>query len=424
MPAWSAVERGIKRIVLAWHRRAGKDDVCLHAMACRMVERVGNYWFMLPEASQARKAIWDAVDPHSGVRRIDAAFPMEIRKRVRHSDMHMELLNGSTFQVVGSDNYNSLVGSPPVGMVMSEYALANPQAWAFMRPILLENGGWAIFNSTVRGPNHFKSLFDLARESDDWFGQILPATKTDVFTPEELEQERYEMAAQYGPHLGSALYNQEYLCDWTAAVLGAFYADLITKAEHDERITRVPYDPSREVITAWDLGYGDATAIWCVQLVGREVRVLDCIVGSGVGLDWYVGQLREKFSVFGEALLPHDAGNGSVITGKSAVDVLRRFGLRCRIVPKVSVMDGINAARALIPQCVFDAKNCAHGIDALRQYRAEWDEKNRILKPTPVHDWASHPADGFRYLAVGLRENRGQPMPRPVVAPFVGVGRG
>jgi hypothetical protein len=419
MPAWTEVERGTKRIVLAWHRRAGKDDLCLHAMACRMVERVGNYWFMLPEASQARKAIWDAVDPHTGIKRIDAAFPPEIRRSMRNSDMHMELVNGSTFQVVGSDNYNSLVGSPPVGMVMSEYALSDPQAWAFMRPILKENGGWIIFNSTVRGPNHFKSLFDLAREGGEWFADLLPATKTDVFSAEALESERYEYDKQYGPHLGAALYNQEYLCDWSAAVLGAFYADLINAAEADERIGPVPYNPAKEVITGWDLGYGDATAIWCAQIVGREVRLVDCIVGAGVGLDWYVSELRERFSVFGEALLPHDAASGNVVSGKSAISVLRGFGLRCRIVPKVSVMDGINSARALIPQCAFDAKRCAHGLDALRQYRAEWDDHNRILKPTPVHDWASHPADGFRYLAVGLRDSRSTTASRPVIAPFV-----
>jgi hypothetical protein len=269
---------------------------------------------------------------------------------------------------------------------------------------LLENGGWAIFNSTVRGPNHFKSLFELGKESDDWFAELLPATDTDVFTPEQLERERYEYRSEHGPHLGDALFNQEYLCDWSAAILGAYYADLITQAERDDRLTFVPVDPQKEVITAWDLGYGDATAIWCVQVVGREIRLVDFIVSSGVGLDYYVGRLRERFSVLGEALLPHDAESGSVISGKSSIEVLRGFGLKCRVVDKISVQDGINAARSLLPRCVFDAKKCAHGIDALRQYRAEWDEKNRILRPKPVHDWSSHPADAFRYLAVGLND--------------------
>lgn len=371
-----------------------------------MVNRVGDYWFMLPEANQARKAIWEATNPHTGRRRIDEVFPPQMIARKRDSDMKLELLNGSSFQVVGSDNYNSLVGSPPVGLVFSEYALCDPLAWAFLRPILTENGGFAWFNSTVRGPNHFKDLFDSASSDPEWFTQLLAATRTDVFTPEQLRKEELDYASTWGAHVGKALFEQEFLSSWDAAILGAYYSDLIRKADEDGRITSVPVDDSKPVNTAWDLGIGDATSIWCYQIVGRELRIVDNVTSSGVGLDWYVRELKDRFSVLGDCLLPHDAEHNQITSGKSTIEVLRGYKLRCRVVPKLPVQEGIQAVRSLLPRCVFDKVKCKHGIDALRQYRAEWDQKNRVLKPRPVHDWASHPADAIRYLAVGFKEPR------------------
>ena len=130
-PVWKFLERGGRRACLTWHRRAGKDDVCLHWAAVSAMQRVGNYWHLLPEQEQARKALWRAIDPHSGLRRIDAAFPPQIRRQTREAEMSIELINGSTWQLVGSDRYDSLVGSPPVGITFSEYALSDPQAWSF-----------------------------------------------------------------------------------------------------------------------------------------------------------------------------------------------------------------------------------------------------------------------------------------------------
>jgi phage terminase large subunit len=157
MPAWEQLEAGKKRLALAWHRRAGKDDVCLHWAATCAMTRVGGYWHMLPQHNQARKAIWDAINPGTGRRRIDDAFPLALRDSTREQDMFIRFKNGSTWQVVGSDNYNALVGSPPVGVVFSEYALSDPSSWAFIRPILAENGGWALFISTPRGTTTSRS---------------------------------------------------------------------------------------------------------------------------------------------------------------------------------------------------------------------------------------------------------------------------
>ena len=405
MPSWSAVERGVKRIALAWHRRAGKDDICLRALSVRMFERVGNYWFMLPEANQSRKAIWEAINPHTGVKRVDETFPTDLVKRRHNGEMMLELVNGSTMQVVGSDNYNSLVGSPPIGMVFSEYALADPRAWAMLRPILRENGGWAMFNSTVRGANHFKTFMESHAEDDDWFTEILPANKTDVFTPEQLEAERQDYIRENGETLGEALYRQEFLCDFSAPVLGAYYGDLMRKVEDEDRVCAVPYDPRFPVTVAFDLGNGQNMALWFVQAVGREVRVIEFMSGSqSEGLDWYAGEITRRYPLVEELLLPHDGDNDNMHTGKTTKAAFEALGFKARVVPKLSVRDGINAVRALLPRCVFDKRKTAPGVEALKQYQAQWNDKAKVLSAAPLHNWASHPADAFRYLAVGLKD--------------------
>ncbi len=405
LPLWKYLEGGGKRAVAIWHRRAGKDEVCLHWTATQMVQRAGNYWHMLPQQSQARKAIWSAVNPHSGKRRIDEAFPIELRLHTRETEMQIVFKNGATWQVVGSDNYNSLVGSPPVGVVFSEWALADPAAWAYIRPILAENDGFALFITTPRGRNHASTFYEAGLEDDDWFAELLPATKTSVFTAKQLEIEEREYKREFGPDDGLARFKQEYLCNFAAAIPGSYYGPYMVAAEEGKRIGRVPWEPNLQVITAWDLGFGDSTAIWFAQLVGREVRIIDYYESSGVGIEHYVKALRRKPYVYGDTILPHDAAAGSLQTGRSMVDTMWSLGLReLRVLPRSSIEDGINAARGLLPRCWFDKQNCERGLNALREYHREWDDKARVFKNRPHHDWASHAADAFRYLAVGMPE--------------------
>jgi hypothetical protein len=217
MPLWKYLWQGGRRAISIWHRRSGKDDVCLHWAAVSAIRKKATYWHMLPEAAQARKAIWEAINPHSGKRRIDEAFPKGIRASTREQEMFIRFESGSTWQVVGSDNFNSLVGSPPFGVVFSEWALADPDAWAYLRPILAENGGWAAFVTTPRGKNHAKTMYDYALTDPRWYAERLPATETKVFTAEQLEYERLEYIAQWGESLGNALFEQEYLCSWEGA---------------------------------------------------------------------------------------------------------------------------------------------------------------------------------------------------------------
>ncbi len=407
MPAWKALESGKKRALLLWHRRAGKDDVCLHYAATQAMQRVGNYWHMLPEYAQARKSVWEAVNPRTGMRRIDEAFPDAICETKRSQDMFIRFKNGSTWQLVGSDRYNSLVGSPPIGVTASEWALADPSAWAYLRPILLENGGWAVFITTVRGKNHVFRMHEAHKNDPDWFVQVLSARETGAMTMEALDKERLEYQSEYGPEDGDALFAQEYLCDWNAAIVGSYYGRLMRDAESAGRIRPVPYDPMALVHTSWDLGLTDMTAIWFFQIVGHEIHVIDYLENSGQPLSWYAGELHKKPYAYGEHILPHDAEAKELQTNRSRTETLRGLNLNVRVLKangaeRVLVADGINAVRTILPRCWFDAEKCAKGIDALKAYRREWDEKLKTFHDRPVHDWASHPADSFRYLALGI----------------------
>lgn len=212
MALWDYLENGGKRAVAVCHRRWGKDEISLHYTACASQERVGNYWHMLPQFNQCRKAIWEAINPRTGKKRIDDVFPEEMRTSTRNTDMYISFTNGSSWQLVGSDNYNSLVGSPPVGIVFSEYALSDPSCWAYLSPIIEENGGWAAFISTSRGDNHLKAILDMARVRPDWFAQVLTAEDTPVFTAMRLKEIQQELVGTLGPEMGEAMFQQEYMC--------------------------------------------------------------------------------------------------------------------------------------------------------------------------------------------------------------------
>lgn len=401
-PAWKALQNGIKRSLLVWHRRAGKDDVCLHWAACAAMQRVGNYWHMLPEYSQARKSVWDAVNPHTGKRRIDEAFPDTICKRKNSQNMFIEFINGSTWQLVGSDSFNSLVGSPPVGVTASEWALANPAAWAYLRPILRENGGWAVFITTPRGRNFTHRMYEGGLNDPQWFVQKLTVEDTKALSPSELEAERAEYIREYGNDDGDALFRQEYYCDFDAALIGTYFAKQISDAEREGRICSVPYDPRYPVHTSWDLGMDDATSIWFWQVVGTQVRVIDYLENNGQQLVWYASELRNRPYSYGDHFLPHDAEitDISAAGGMSRKQTLESMGLRCRIVPRVNAKpDAIHAIRTILPRCVFDREKTKQGVDAIAQYRRKYDEERKTYQDRPYHDWTSHGVDAFDGMA-------------------------
>lgn len=408
-PFWSFMESGGKFASLCWHRRSGKDETAMNWTAAAAMEGTpGNYWHCFPEYEQARRSLWEGIDAKTGRPRLDQIFPPEIVARRRDKEMMLELVSGSTWQLIGSDQYNRLVGAGPKGLVMSEYSLSHPAAWAYFRPMILESGGWAVFNFTPRGRNHAHKLHEAAESDPNWFSQTLPATVTGVFSEEELAREREEYIRELGEDDGDAKFRQEYLCDFNAAIIGAYYGREMEAAKREGRIRDVPYDPGLPVFTAWDLGKHDATVIWFVQLPpGGVVHVFDYAIGASVGLDAYARLLTNRPYVYGMHYWPHDGGRGDVgiIGGQTRAEVMRGLGINpIEVLPRETDVfaDGIQAVRRLLPRCIFDHAKCAPGIEALIQYSRKWDEEAKVFHNVAKHDWASHPADAFRTLAMGL----------------------
>lgn len=421
LPAWSYLENGGKLAYLIWHRRSGKDDTILHWAAVAAHQRTGNYWHMLPQGSQARKAVWDAINPHTGHRRIDEAFPVELRETTRENEMLIKFKVGSTWQVVGSDNYDSLVGSPPIGVVFSEWALAKPQSYAYLQPILEENGGWAAFITTPRGKNHAARMFESMKANPNAFVQRLTALDTGIFSRAKLDEIREQYIRDYGRTEGQSLYDQEYMCAFEAPILGAIYAKELQRAREAGRVGIVPYDSSKLVHTAWDIGWGDSTAIWFWQWVAQEPRLIDYYESRGEPITHYLSKLAGKGYEYDTLWLPHDAENGQLATGKSIAELVRGNGFKVEIAPKLSVEEGINAARLLLGRCYIDEKRCAAGIEALTNYRWDYNERLDEPKRTPVHDWSSHGSDAFRYLALVIDRAQDKRKMKPLKLDLRGV---
>jgi len=407
LPAWEYLENGGKHAELIWHRRSGKDEIALHRTACAVFERQATYWHMLPEAAQARKAIWEAINPHSGKRRIDESFPMELRSNTKDQEMMIRFVNGSTWQVLGSDNYNSLVGSPPAGVVFSEWALANPSARAYLRPIFAENNGWQMYITTPRGKNHAYKTYEAGRKDPGTFAQKLTAYDTSSISIERLAAEKQAYIDDYGVDQGTSLFEQEYLCSFDAALLGAFYGREMRETEEQGRVCVVPYAPEYPVHTAWDLGFSDDTAIWWYQVIAGQVRVLKYYGASGLEPDDYFKVIKDQPYKYGLHWLPHDAKAKTLAArGKSFEEqAWAALGMaNVRIVPGLSVQDGIQAARIMLSRTVFDSVGTEDGIDALKQYQREWDDDKKMFRDAPRHDWTSHASDAFRMLAIAWRE--------------------
>lgn len=416
-PLWNYLEQGGKRAIEIAHRRWGKDDLILHRTAVAMFERTASYWHMLPEFAQARRALWTAVNSHTGKRRIDEAFPQELRDSTNEQEMFIRFKNGSTWQLVGSDRYNNLVGAGVAGVTFSEWALANPSAWGYIRPMLEENDGWATFITTPRGRNHAHAMYEMAKANPRWFAEISSIHATGALTPEQLAESLDEYVALYGEDLGRAQFEQEYECSFNAAILGAFYAREMVAVRREGRVDAVEAIKDRAVHRAWDIGVRDDTSIWWFQVVGTQIYILDCYTASGVGVDHFAEIIEQRRKEHGwqdgTDFVPHDARVKEWGTGRTRVETMQGLGLHPQVVPMAGKLDGINAARKTLARCVFHPRTEETGIAALEQYRREWDDDKKAFKANEVHDWTSHLADAFRYLAMAWRELPAAPKPPP-----------
>jgi len=388
------------RAVEVWHRRCGKDSASLQLMSIASQRRIGTYWTMLPTLVQARRVIWDGIDKQ-GRRMIDQAFPKELRASVNNSEMKIEFKNGSIWQCVGSDNYDALVGTNPVGVVFSEYSIADPRAWDFIRPILAENDGFAVFIYTPRGKNHGHTLYEMAKNNPKWHSSLL--TIEDTYRDDGthvITQEMYQDEIDAGMDPQLAL--QEFYCSFDAGLFGAYYTDAMAKAKLGE----FPWNPSKPVHTSWDLGLRDATAIWFFQetVPGGPINVINYLEENNVPLTSWYKRIHELPYTYGTHAAPHDIKKRDPDYGVRSIDTAAEFGVYFEEAPNVHLKTGIDVTKNFLPRLQFDKVNAGRGWDCLTNYRREYNNKLQVFMDRPSHDWASHGADAMRYAALTFGE--------------------
>lgn len=406
---WKAMEQGCKRACLVWHRRAGKDLTALNFVITKMMQRVGIYYYLFPLLSQGRRVIWNGMDKQ-GLKFMDH-FPKELIKTKRNDEMRVELVNGSSFQIVGSDGYDKIMGSNPCFVVFSEYSLSDPESWEYIRPILRENDGDAVFIFTPRGRNWGFDLYQTAKTSENWYNEVLTIDDTydsegnHVITQADVDEEIRD-------GMTKELARQEFMCDFTAKPEGSYYADLLDAAKLDGRIDNSwTHDPSYSTYTFWDLGIGDATSIWFVQFVGTRIIAIDYEEGVGHDLPYWLNVLEQKKSDnhynYMQHCIPHDGGyreKQSGITYKEAGD---KLGITLDVIERTPTIQlGINALRSLFPRIYFNRKNCKRGVECLYSYHKDFDNRKKTFSVKPVHDWSSNGSDALRTMAEGLNRIR------------------
>jgi len=403
LPLWEAFDSGLfRRFIQVWHRRAGKDRTDLNLAAREMQKKIGVYYYFFPTYSQGRKALWEGIGK-DGMRYIEH-FPKELIEKRNDTEMKVYYKNGSIFQIIGTDDIDKVVGTNPIGVIFSEYSLQNPKAWDFIRPILLENEGWAIFNFTPRGKNHAFKLYEMAKNNIKWFVSLLTIRDTKILTEEHMQEER-------DAGMLEEMIQQEYYCSFTSAIIGSYYWEQYDWCERNKRFGTVPWEPALPVHTVWDLGVGDSMVIGFFQLVGKEVRMIRYYEDFGKGLDFYVKYLQKKKYVYGKHFAPHDIKVREMTTGKSRLETAISLGIDFEVVPDIGVQNGIDAARMLFKRLWVDNVKCEKFLELIPQYTKEYDEERKVFKNTPFHDWTSHGADMFRYAAVVVDQMSG-PSPR------------
>lgn len=388
---------------LVWHRRAGKDLACWVLLIQRAIQRPAIYWHVFPTHKQARKALWQAID-NNGRRFLDYIPKCMLERPPNNSEMMITLKNGSLIYVLGSNNDDALRGSNPWGVIMSEHAYQVPTAWPdIIQPILLANEGWAIFNTTPAGKNHAYDLYTYACRQPDWFTSLLTVNDTHIIDVNEINRLRDQ-------GMSEEKIQAEYYCSWSKGVEGTFYGRLVEMARLDERIDKVRFDSWIPVYTACDIGYTDYTAIWFWQEVQGQIRFIDYYQASGEGLHHYANVLdsfaRDKGYRYAEHFAPFDIKDGEIGSGKTRLQIAQDLGINFSVLKRASFESGIELSRKNLMRCIFDEKNCAQGIKALENYRKKYDEARDSYSTHPIHDWASHGADAFRYASIAIETNQ------------------
>ena len=380
---------GKRFAVVVAHRRFGKTVAALNHLIRDAVlneKETPRYAYIAPTYGQAKRVAWDYL--------VKYTTPLGGTNNI--SELRVDFW-GRRIQLYGSDNPDSLRGQFFDGVIIDEVGDQNPKIWTdIVRPALTDRKGWCLFIGTPKGHNHFKELRDRAEKEEGWGLLEFKASETGVVDDTELKAAKNEM--------GEDKYRQEFECSFDAAVEGSYYGQMLNELEDKKHMQEIPREELSRTFTAWDLGMGDSTSIWVAQLVGTEVRLLDYYENHGVGLDHYVKWIKDNDYLKAEHILPHDVRVRELGTGKSRLEMLEEAGLQVKIAPRMGLDDGIQAVRRLLPRCWFNVPQVQNGLNCLRNYRRDYDEKRKIFYERPLHDWSSHGSDSFRYLALGLDE--------------------
>lgn len=375
--------------VVVAHRRMGKTVSAINHLikdAILNQKEAPRYAYIAPTYGQAKRVAWDYL--------VKYAEPLGGSSNI--SELRVDFW-GRRIQLYGSDNPEALRGQYFDGVILDEIGDQNPKIWTdIVRPALADRKGWCLFIGTPKGHNHFKELRDRAEKEDGWGLLEFKASETGVVDEVELKAAKNEM--------GEDKYRQEFECSFDAAVEGSYYGQILNELEDKNHMQEIPREELSRTFTAWDLGMGDSTSIWVAQLVGTEVRLIDYYENHGVGLDHYVKWIRDNDYTKAEHILPHDVRVRELGSGKSRLEMLEEAGLEIKIAPRMGLDDGIQAVRRLLPRCWFNVPQVQTGLNCLRNYRRDYDEKRKIFYERPLHDWSSHGSDSFRYLALGLDE--------------------
>jgi hypothetical protein len=380
---------GKRFAVVVAHRRFGKTVAALNHLIREAVlneKETPRYAYIAPTYGQAKRVAWDYL--------VKYTTPLGGTNNI--SELRVDFW-GRRIQLYGSDNPDSLRGQYFDGVIIDEVGDQNPKIWTdIVRPALTDRKGWCLFIGTPKGHNHFKELRDRAEKEEGWGLLEFKASETGVVDEVELKAAKNEM--------GESKFRQEFECSFDAPIEGSYYGEMLNELEDKKHMQEIPREELSRTFTAWDLGMGDSTSIWVAQLVGTEVRLIDYYENHGVGLDHYVKWIKDNDYSKAEHILPHDVRVRELGTGKSRLEMLEDSGLEVKIAPRMGLDDGIQAVRRLLPRCWFNVPKVQNGLNCLRNYRRDYDEKRKIFFERPLHDWSSHGSDSFRYLALGLDE--------------------
>jgi len=415
------IRHGGQFVYSVWHRKSGKDAGMLHTELKQMLREPGSYFHFFPTTKAAKDALIKGVNPHTRLNCIEEVFPTELIDSFNKTELTLQLkrsVGGANITFGGFENYDSLVGANPKGIVMSEFAVSNKASLAYEKfyPQILNSKGFMALITTPRGKNHAYELWENVKNNPKWLCTEVPASISGVYTDEELRDAKQHYIDSRGEKHGTAIFNQELMVDWMQAVSGSYYYEFIERARQEKRIidnfNDIPFfreiveNETYETIVSFDLGMSHPTIIWVGKVVNGKVFVIDFYRNHGKGADHYMEWIRTNYPYVTSLVMPHDIRVREWGSGKSRVETVRAHGYKINIAPELSIEDGINAVKETFPLLYFNNKLCYSGIDDLIAYHQDYNETNDVFKYYPANDSSVDTADCFRYFCSYIKADK------------------